>query len=224
MCSKNDNLHTKFSADFFLQYIQNKNWPSNHQRIRKTRLESYNDPRPNTNQNISLKSRSLYLFRQHRRRNGVSDLVCFVHTYITYVRTYVCTYGRTPSTEIMNHFSSLCFGWCLGVDQKSVMKYFCFCSKSEKLCQLSSSSHEQTFRYTTSPSLFSCSFLQGCIWGLEKSSHYDFVKLFGVLTHFSYYLQGRRFLTTNCQWVKRRNGEICQPKLNKEGEEQLELF
>ena len=26
-------------------------------------------------------------------------------------------YGRTPSPEIMNHFSSLCFGLCLGVDQ-----------------------------------------------------------------------------------------------------------
>ena len=26
-------------------------------------------------------------------------------------------YGRTPSPEIMNHFSSLGFVWCLGVDQ-----------------------------------------------------------------------------------------------------------
>ena len=31
--------------------------------------------------------------------------------------TYVRMYGRTPSPEIMNHFSSLCFGLCLGVDQ-----------------------------------------------------------------------------------------------------------
>ena len=37
--------------------------------------------------------------------------------FCSYVRTYVRMYGRTPSTEIMNHFSSLCFGWCLGVDQ-----------------------------------------------------------------------------------------------------------
>ena len=27
------------------------------------------------------------------------------------------TDGRTPSPEIMNHFSSLCFRLCLGVDQ-----------------------------------------------------------------------------------------------------------
>ena len=30
----------------------------------------------------------------------------------------VCTNGRTPSPEIMNHFSSLFFGWYLGVDQQ----------------------------------------------------------------------------------------------------------
>ena len=35
--------------------------------------------------------------------------------------TYVRTDGRTPSQEIMNHFSSLCFGWCLG--RGSIVEY-----------------------------------------------------------------------------------------------------
>ena len=30
-----------------------------------------------------------------------------------------CTYGQTPLPEIMNHFSSLCFGLCSFVDQNS---------------------------------------------------------------------------------------------------------
>ena len=32
---------------------------------------------------------------------------------VLYIRTYVCT----PSPDIINHFSSLCFGLCLDVDQ-----------------------------------------------------------------------------------------------------------
>ena len=65
---------------------------------RLTRLKSYNDPRPSTNQSISLK-------------NGLTLWsMCFV-------RTYVCTDGRTPSPVIMNYFSSLCFGLCLGMNQ-----------------------------------------------------------------------------------------------------------
>ena len=35
-------------------------------------------------------------------------------------------YERTPSPEIMNHFSSLCFGWCLDVDQKLTPTKFSF--------------------------------------------------------------------------------------------------
>ena len=63
----------------------------------ETRLELYNDPRPSTNQSTSLKSGLIF-----------DRFVCFVRMY-----------GRTPSPEIMNHFSSLCFGLCLGVDQKT---------------------------------------------------------------------------------------------------------
>ena len=61
--------------------------------INKTTLESYNDPRPSTKESISLKS-GLTLWSVG----------------------FVCTDGRTPSLEIMNHFSSLCFGLCLGGD------------------------------------------------------------------------------------------------------------
>ena len=39
-----------------------------------------------------------------------------IGVFWTYGRTYVWTDGRTPSLEIMNHFSSLYFGLCLGVD------------------------------------------------------------------------------------------------------------
>ena len=64
----------------------------------------YNDPRPITNQSISLKS-------------GLTLLsVCF----ILYVRTYVCTDGRTPSPKIMNRFSSLCFDLWLDLDQNNM--------------------------------------------------------------------------------------------------------
>ena len=55
-----------------------------------TRLESYNDPPLSTSQSTSLKS-------------GLNSLI-----------GVICTDGRTPSPEIMNHFSSLCFGLCLG--------------------------------------------------------------------------------------------------------------
>ena len=72
-----------------------------HRYKHNTRLESYNDPRPRTNHSTSLK-------------HGVTlTSVCFVRKYVTYVRTD----GRKTSPEIINHFSSLCFSSCLGVDQ-----------------------------------------------------------------------------------------------------------
>ena len=54
------------------------------------------DPRPSTNQSTSLKSGSLFL------------VMVSVRMYCTYIQI-------TPIKEL-NHFSSWCFGWCLGVD------------------------------------------------------------------------------------------------------------
>ena len=43
-------------------------------------------------------------------------------TYVCYIQTDEWMDSRTASPEIMNHFSSLCFGLCLGVDQQEMIK------------------------------------------------------------------------------------------------------
>ena len=86
-----------FSGGWRLLFLLANKMSGRKQRTRileSTRLESYNDPRPSTS-----------------FKNGLTLLsMCYVRTYVTYV--------WTTSSEIMNHFSSLCFGWCLRVDQK----------------------------------------------------------------------------------------------------------
>ena len=68
-----------------------KKW-MNEKSINCTRHESYNDVRPST----SLKSGLIF---------------------DRFILFFVRMYGRPLSPETMNHFSSLCFGLCLGVDQ-----------------------------------------------------------------------------------------------------------
>ena len=61
-------------------------------KLNLTRLESYNDV-----------------------QNGLTLWSVWFVLYVRTLHTYA--YGRTPSPEIMHHFSILWFGWCLGVDQ-----------------------------------------------------------------------------------------------------------
>ena len=82
-----------------------------------TRLESYNDPRPSTNQSTSL--RVVYLFYRF-------VLFCFVLFCFVLFWTDGRTDGRTPSQEIMNHFSSLCFGLYLSVDGRGSIFEHCY--------------------------------------------------------------------------------------------------
>ena len=51
--------------------------------------------------------------KHHQPRH---QLEIWIGTLIGALRTY----GQTPTTNIMNHFTSWCFGLCLDVDQKLV--------------------------------------------------------------------------------------------------------